>query len=67
MIDTNELKIEVYSTRHGGQSVGIPPSGVKIIHLPTGITASCHAARSQVRNRDVCMDMIESALTNPKL
>lgn len=67
MIPSEELKIEVYSTRPGGQSVASPPSGIKILHIPSGITASCHAARSQMRNRDIAMDMIETALTHPKL
>ena len=41
----------------GGQHVGIS-SKVKVVHLPTGISAECEA-RSQHKSRQICMEMIE--------
>jgi protein subunit release factor A len=68
MIPPEELKYEVFSTQKpGGQQVGLVPAAVRVIHLPTGITASCNAARSQQRNREIVTDMILTALTHPRL
>jgi peptide chain release factor 2 len=49
----------------GGQHVGSGPRGVKIVHIPTGMTAMCDTERSQHRNRSVAMHMIEGGLTSP--
>jgi len=57
------LKIETLDpTPKGGQHVGIIPRGVKVTHIPTGLFASCSVERSQMRNRDVCLEMIEYGL-----
>ncbi len=54
------LKIETID-RHpkGGQHCGVQPPGVKVTHLPSGLTASCDCERSQLKNRNVAMSMIE--------
>lgn len=36
--------------------------GVRILHLPTGIAASSTAARSQHKNRDIALAMLEAGL-----
>src|SRR3546814_10477901 len=45
----------------GGQHVGTGPSGVKIVHLPSGIEAYCITERSQHKNREIALSMIEAA------
>lgn len=64
-----EYRIEIWPpidpAERGGQHVGSGPSGVKVTHLPTGITATCEAGRSQHINRMIAMDMILSAVTHP--
>jgi len=40
---------------------------VKVTHLPTGITAVVGFCRSQYRNRNVAVRMIEAAITDPDL
>lgn len=68
LIPESELVITTFSDRpKGGQQVGVTDVGIKIIHIPTGITAICSSARSQNKNKLICLDMIESALTNPNL
>ena len=64
-IRPEDLKVEA-SKRDppGGQHVGTE-TGVKITHLPTGLTAECKTERSQHRNRSVAMDMILGGLTSP--
>lgn len=65
VIRDEDLKVEV-SRRDppGGQHVGTE-QGVKVTHLPTGLTAECKNERSQHRNRQVAIDMILGGLTSP--
>ena len=60
-----DLKVEVVR-RHplGGQHVGTDP-GVRVTHLPSGLTAECQTERSQHRNRQIALDMILGGLTSP--
>lgn len=66
LIAAEQLEVSAYPLRpSGGQHAGMPPMGVKIVHLPTGLTAMCCSNRSQYKNRIVALHMIESALTHP--
>jgi len=58
------LKIEMID-RHpkGGQHCGVVPPGVKVTHLPTRLTASCDCERSQMKNRNIAISMIEWGLS----
>lgn len=46
----------------GGQHVGIIPSRVQVTHKPTGIIASCGTERSQMKNKNIALAMIEYGL-----
>jgi protein subunit release factor A len=46
----------------GGQQVGMPSLKVRVIHLPTGIEASCDHERSVLKNRRIAMAMVEWGL-----
>lgn len=46
----------------GGQHVGVISTGIKITHIPSGLIAICNAARSQLKNRDIALNMIEVGL-----
>ena len=58
----DDCKISVINPNQGGQQVGLTISIIRIVHEPTGITAECGEARSQFKNREIAMMMIQFAL-----
>jgi peptide chain release factor 2 len=60
MINPKNILIEtVTQSKRGGQHTGDVSCGVKVTHIPTGLKAFCDSERSQMRNRDVCIAMLE--------
>lgn len=63
LIDPKDLKIESYPViSPGGQHVGVIRTGVKVTHIPTGLIAISDCERSQIKNRNLAMSMINFAL-----
>ena len=62
-IKESDLKIDVYhSSGAGGQSVNTSNSAVRITHIPTKIVVTCQVERSQMKNKDMAMEMLYSKL-----
>jgi protein subunit release factor A len=67
MIDPSDLKIEWKSDRQGGQHMNGPEYGaVTITHLPTETVVTVKDLRTQHKNREAAMRLIEFYLTDPE-
>lgn len=65
LIPTDQMVITPY--RVPGQHINESGRGVSVTHTPTGTRIDINVSRSQAKNKQIAVEMLEAMLTSPLL